>query len=79
MISKGKFGAYCQVVSLFFETILPYIKNKVLKQNNKILEKLVYLGEFLTFGYQFRYLVDDSFVYFKPYFQMFGIIVRGQN
>ena len=91
-VIKGKklsfpetFRTYHQVVSLFFETLLPYLKNKIVliqekyRKLAKFLQTLVYLSEFSLFYYQFRYLIDPKFMFFKPYFQLFGIIVRPLN
>ena len=76
-------------MSLVFETILPYVKNKVMKwvsankERNerlcKIIEVVVYASELSIFGYQFRYMIDPNFKHFKPYLQLFGIIIREQN
>ena len=74
------------MISLFFETILPYIKSKVIKWINankdkyekltKVIEVVMYAAEFCLFGYQFRYMIDPNFRHFKPYLQLFGIIIR---
>lgn len=78
--------------SLFFETILPYLKIKIEKyleskvqtsRKHRILAKIVFLVskmcQIIKFAYYFRYLIDSNFQFFKPYYHFFGFIIRRQN
>lgn len=83
------------VISLFFETVLPYLRTKLEEilhrrhseaptQRKKMLIKMLglvsRLGKLLVFAYSFRYLITgNSFPYFKPYYQWFGIAIRRLN
>lgn len=78
------------VLSLFFETLLPYLKTAVvalipkLKEQGKLklakmLQLIVHLSEVWLFVYQLRYLVDPKFQFFKPYLAWLGILIRRQN
>jgi hypothetical protein len=62
------------LISLFFESVLPYLKTKLEIQLNtqdnvsrkqRLLKKLlsfcVYLGQILIFVYQFKYLIYSDF------------------
>ena len=33
----------------------------------------------LSFVYMFRYLIDSSFAFYKPYYHWFGYLIRRQN
>jgi hypothetical protein len=85
----SRFSKRLILISLFFETILPYLKTKLTKylyqKSNdsnmhmillKIVKLLDKIAQILIFIYQFKYMVDPDLKYFKPYFQMFGIAVR---
>ena len=69
------------IVSLVFETLLPYLKNrfeKYLDESNSTSSRARILRAFgrsickianlLIFAYKFRFLVDENFSFFKPYF-----------
>ena len=77
--SPAAFKNYHVLVSLLFETALPFLKNKLHNKGSKLVNLLISFGELSIFTFQFRYLVQANFKFFKPYFQFFGIIVRAQN
>ena len=60
-------GVFLKLISLFFETALPYICEKIeerLSESNypKLRTAFTYLcqvGNVLEFAYQFRYMCDD--------------------
>ena len=87
MLLTTDFTNYHVLISLFFESILPYIKSKIEKwvaedgdsAAKKVLSALVRVGEILIFIYQFKHLVDPKFVHFKPYLHFFRIAVRFYN
>jgi hypothetical protein len=75
-----KLSIFKIIVIIFFETILPYLKEKILENvGSKKLKTLVYASELLVFGYKFRYLIDSKFAHFKPYPHFFNILIRRQN
>ena len=81
------------LISLFFETILPYLKNKVelwiANQSETNINRRKWLirfwriasriGQLLLFVYSFRYLLSPTFAYYKPYYQWFGFQIRRLN
>ena len=91
MLLTTQFTNYHVAISLFFESILPYIKSKVEKwissnpnseENSKIKKVLLAIikaGEILIFTYYFKHLVDSKFVHYKPYLHFFQIAVRFYN
>ena len=66
---------FLKLVSLFFETILPYFCEKIEARLNEIdyprLKKLfTYLcriGSVLEFVWQFKYLINDEHKFYRPY------------
>lgn len=74
-------------ISLFFETILPHFKSKLeqylhskdspnYKRLQKVFTVLKTIGKLLVFAYQFRYLIDPNFHFFKPYYHLCGYLIR---
>ena len=77
-------------MSVLFETVMPYLKERLLLYLNenketinqrlsKVVKALIFLGDLTVFGYKFRYLVDQDFGHFKPYLELFGITIRRPN
>lgn len=64
------------LISVFFESVLPYLKQKFTDVKwVQIVVKIMALAKFVTC---FRYLLSEN-LFYKPYYQIFGFLVRRQN
>lgn len=76
--SLKELSANLIVLSVFMESVLPYLKEKLEQKDNLAAKAIVKVSNLLRFFYLFKYLVTDV-RFFKPYLHLFSILVRRQN